>query len=651
MIRCFTGVSYTRSPVRIALFATLLIACLQASVRAQDSALVAQLALVDRLVEHKIISETAHTSILNWVKFLQSDQTEMTTSYAQQQLSRPVIEKLAFGAQAYRTLQWYRYVADSLQRAGNQSGAKKQMSSQQLGSAIDAIYAVSGQHEEPPPRTNLGPEVMQWAMGEPAFARSVKDLESQIGYAHESLYTSTDPPVILIDKLRELNLFDDALAHELHITQACDQLHDGAGVLMRAGKLLHDRDWQSRSRFKVEQRIKDLTAAGFMDEALRAALWKDLGPYAWPSDFEIATASSPHVVFACNERDWTTESYYHEHLPKLSGVIPELSPTDVQIERRAADSLLVRAGYEVQVSFTNNGKRYAFSVYEGGTVRNGERTQPCYMMYLALRTLNKALCDAHSNFRIVKHEFGEGDCGYYETTSMCLSFIDMTRCRIWWPEQARTSDALGMLTTTQHDPRCEQLFSMKYCADSIAAVIGRIRSIGVLDHLSEAQIDSATIAANMTMPRAWDDVLSCFPDVVAHPYGADPRRDKTAYQEELGRLVGISHGTIRIERLREHWSRNRWRGKVRIAFNLNGQRIDLEPIATEPGIVMDETIIRINHAMTQQGALGRFCAVRSDRDVSIVFLTKAQYEALSGNVVSSYFGDPWAAELPEYLRR
>jgi hypothetical protein len=273
------------------------------------------------------------------------------------------------------------------------------------------------------------------------------------------------------------------------------------------------------------------------------------------------------------------------------------------------------------------------------------------MMYLALRTLNKALCDAHSNFRIVKHEFGEGDCGYYETTSMCLSFIDMTRCRIWWPEQARTSDAFGMLTTTQHDPRCEQLFSMKYCADSIAAVIGRIRSIGVLDHLSEAQIDSATIAANMTMPRAWDDVLSCFPDVVAHPYGADPRRDKTAYQEELGRLVGISHGTIRIERLREHWSRNRWRGKVRIAFNLNGQRIDLEPIATEPGIVMDETIIRINHAMTQQGAPGRFCAVRSDRDVSIVFLTKAQYEALSGNVVSSYFGDPWAAELPEYLRR
>jgi len=187
MLRCFAGNSYTRSPVRIALFAILLIAGVQATLRAQDSVFVAQLALVDRLVEHKIISEAARASELNWVEFLRSDQTEMTASYVQQQVSRRVIEKLALGAQAYRTLQWYRYVADTLQRSGNQSGANRRaMSSRQRELAIDAIYAVSGRHEEPPPRTNLGPEVMQWVAGDTGFAQAVKDLESLIGAARRT---------------------------------------------------------------------------------------------------------------------------------------------------------------------------------------------------------------------------------------------------------------------------------------------------------------------------------------------------------------------------------------------------------------------------------------------------------------------------------
>ena len=528
------------------------------------------------------------------------------------------------------------------------------MSPRQRESAIDAIYVVSGRHEEPPPRINLAPEVMHWAAADSGFAQAVKDLESSIGYAHESLYRSTESPAKLIDKLRDLSLFDDALSQALHQYQACDQLHDGAGVLIRAGQLLHARDSQSRSRVKVEQRIKDLTAAGFMGENQGAALWKNLGAYEWPSDFEIAVVSSPHVVFACNEGGWTAESYYPEHLRKLSGVIPELSPTEVNVERREADSAIVRGGYEVLVSFMNNGRRYSFRTYEGGIVRSGDRPRPCFMMFHALRTLNKALCDAHSNYRILKFEFGEGECGSYETTRMCLAFFDMTRCGIWWPEQVQKPGTSGLLAETQRDRRCEQLFATTYCRDSINSVFDELREAGLTSHLTEAQIYHARDLANSRYHKDWTSVFACVPDLLVHADSFSISAGPGSVTAQLDKLALVSNGRFAPADTKELWSGSpgRWT-HIRLSFRFNGKlhrahrRIRTNQMHNEsPQLPM-----LANDLLKRADIDGRFCTMRFDRQPVYIYLTKAQYTILHSRYLSDYFGDMWGSPLSEGLSK
>ncbi|MEX1132902.1 MAG: hypothetical protein WEC15_06730 [Flavobacteriales bacterium] len=527
-------------------------------VEAQDSLYASRKQLVDDLMHHRILSERGRDQIKIWIDHVSSSPYSLSEVYIRQLAPGPLLMDLAMAGNAYRTIEWYRYVGDSLSRNERlmNSLANERRGHHNLRIVIERIRSDFSDRNRPPPRTDLGAEALAWAATDTVFAKELAELEWHLGYVDALLFAGQRSPEQLIEDLHEIGLFDEWLAEDLRLDLRCDRIYDVAELLKLIDRNTNHRIWKEQSRQKAENRIKALVSSGFMDAPTGEQLLRTQDPYSWPSDFEIAVASSPHLILDCDERVWTAESYYTEYLPKLAGIVPELAPTKVHVVRRPADQAIVSVEYQTEVSFVDHGRRYAFHVFEG---REGVVEGPssgCFMMFLALKTLNKALCDAGSKYRLIKHEFTDDECGLSGRHQMCLAFVDQARCDVWWPNPKT------ILEEHQRSYRCDELFSTKFCKDSIAALVSDLASLGILRHLTTSQIDSATAQANATMPGAWADVLQHYPELLVWPAG---NRYAPLFEGDLEKqllsISAISQGVVTISHIKEHWG-TKQRGTV-----------------------------------------------------------------------------------------
>lgn len=620
---------------------------------AQDSTSTAEFQLIDRLLEHRILSDQGARENRSWVEFKKSLPVPTGEAAQQASLNNRILNDLGLAATAYHRIARLAYIADSLARIGQLPDTSDHSPKAERYRSTAAYLLGAQQYDRPfPPLPAQDLGALRKAETYDNVGTDIRNQRFFIAKVDTTIFHRYTHAGQLGVELFEIGLIDSLLHADAIAFLRCAGTTEVLQLLEQLQQELRNREWNTRSREKQLELVNSLIEKGYMHADTARRMINALGPYDEPDKFDIATKSSLHVIIPCQGKEWTTEDYYTTALQGTGGLVPGLSPYEIAIARTPADTTLVSAHFVVEFGFKNAGSRYSFREYEGrtGVFRRDTGPGECLMVGNMLSALNKALLDAGSDYRLRAFEEHRGDCGDFTMTHQALVFMDPERCASWWPTEKRNTDALGQLHVERPDGRCAQLFSTEFSRDSIGAVVEKLKALGLLDYLDGPTVAKAIDLANRHIPREWDEVLAQFPDLISYPeVHRFPDKDGEVTQG-LDQLSRISHGAVRVTEVKEKWIRSEhYRWRVKLSFKVNGQPVRIDRTIMEHRLE-DELVTRINHALMEQNVDGRFAPVRSDRKVALLFVDRAQYEELKGGIITRWFGEIWKPELSIFDR-
>jgi len=323
------------------------------------------------------------------------------------------------------------------------------------------------------------------------------------------------------------------------------------------------------------------------------------------------------------------EKYLEQIHKKTASIFPELAFTDFEFQIVLDSTISDHESkfYNFIVSLKSNGKKYKqksfYHLYSKTKDQYfGEKIdeQEYYNIF------NKILADLQSPYRLHEVEAYQGDA----MKGKVFGIIALSK------EQA---DSLRS-DDDYFSPSYES-FKNTLTSKNIANAIGEYQRIGLLSHLTAAQIEKAKETAAEQQNINLNDVLIAFPDVI-YRFDTELANLEAPYDELIKEYQKISHQDFNPTEVSDNFdiAKNK---EVVVRFKL-GAKLYKETFKIENDWIDPKFFDFIKAVVTENKLKGQFYELYTGgQEASIIYLTKHQYEYLSANKLL-IFGDEWQEE-------
>lgn len=325
-------------------------------------------------------------------------------------------------------------------------------------------------------------------------------------------------------------------------------------------------------------------------------------------------------------------SIYLEQIHRqVSTLLPELNFTNFKykIEVDSAESFKDYTSYKVVVSLKANGKTYKQKSFispkdigKDGNYLGKIDGQEFYQIF------NKILSDNQSLLRLhqIQPNFQYGQPTNYQY----FGIIALTKNQL---DMFRYSSSYIQVSYEK--------FKNTLTSSRIDTAIKAYQQIGLLNHLTPAQLEEAKEKINEQENRNLNDVLASFPNVI-YSFDTELSNLEDPYAELLREYSNISHKEFNPTNISDDFDIEK-KKKVSLKFNLDNKnyqkifKIDNDWIDTE-------FFTFIKSVVTEHKLIGQFYELYTGgQDASIIYLTQQQYDYLKTNKLL-VFGDEWQTE-------
>jgi len=203
----------------------------------------------------------------------------------------------------------------------------------------------------------------------------------------------------------------------------------------------------------------------------------------------------------------------------------------------------------------------------------------------------------------------------------------------WW---AARYDRIGLVALTAHEKRVfdtypgtlltvgGETFDAFIGPRGIERAIAGYRQIGLFDHLTEEQIAEGTKRALTESHMNVNGILRQFPNTILDVVLESSLRDEM-YADQLKDMAAATHGAFSPSNIRDDY-RVKTPSATIFSFEFGG-RLYKTKLVMEEDWIDTKFFDLVNRGIEENIPDGRFYALADD-DMSMIFLTKKQYEAL-----------------------
>jgi hypothetical protein len=332
-----------------------------------------------------------------------------------------------------------------------------------------------------------------------------------------------------------------------------------------------------------------------------------------------------------NEQDYANEpeKYLEQIHKKTASIFPELAFTDFQFQV-VLDSTISDDDskfYDFIVSLKSNGKKYKQKTF----YRLYNQTKDQYFgdkidQQEYYKIFNKILADLQSPYRLHEVKAYQGNA----ITWKVFGIIALSK------EQA---DSLRS-DDDYFSPSYES-FKNTLTSKNIANAIGEYEKIGLLSHLTAAQIEKAKETVSEQENINLNDVLMAFPEVI-HQFDTELVNLEAPYDELIKEYQKISHQDFNPTEVSDNFDIEKNK-KVVLRFKL-GAKLYNETFKIENDWIDPKFFDFIKAVVIENKLKGQFYELYTGgQEASIIYLKKEQYEYLRANKLL-IFGDEWQEE-------
>lgn len=325
-------------------------------------------------------------------------------------------------------------------------------------------------------------------------------------------------------------------------------------------------------------------------------------------------------------------SVYLEQIHReVSTLLPQLSfiNFNYKIEVDSAESFKDYTSYKVVVSLKANGKTYKQKSFiapkdigKDGNYLGKIDGQEFYQIF------NKILADNQSPLRLHQipsnFQYGQGgNFQYFGIIALAKNQLKMFRYA-------------GNYIQVSYENFKNTLTSAR-----IDTAIKSYRKIGLLNHLSQSQIEESEEKIRQQENRNLNDVLACFSNVI-HSFDTELSNLDDPYAELVRKYSNISHKEFNPVNISDDFDIEK-KKKATLKFSLNGK--DYQKVFKIDNDWMDtEFFDFIKSVVTEYKLNGQFYELYTGgQDASVIYLTREQYDYLRANKLL-VFADEWQTE-------
>lgn len=332
-----------------------------------------------------------------------------------------------------------------------------------------------------------------------------------------------------------------------------------------------------------------------------------------------------------HEQDYANEpeKYLEQIHKKTASIFPELAFTDFQFQV-VLDSTISddeSKFYNFIVSLKSNGKKYKqksfyrlYSKTKDQYFSNKIDQQEYYKIF------NKILADLQSPYRLHEVKAYQGNA----VTWKVFGILALSK------EQAN-----ALRSGDDYFSPSYESFKNTLTSKNIAKAIEEYEKIGLLSHLTAAQIQKAKEAVAEQENINLNDVLIAFPEVI-YRFDTELANLEAPYDELIKEYQKISHQDFNPTEVSDNFdiAKNK---EVVLRFKL-GAKLYNETFKIEDDWIDPKFFDFIKAIATKNKLKGQFYELYTGgQEASIIYLTKEQYEYLRENKLL-IFGDQWQEE-------
>jgi len=311
---------------------------------------------------------------------------------------------------------------------------------------------------------------------------------------------------------------------------------------------------------------------------------------------------------------------YLEQIYKgVSEILPELAFTQFtyKIQADSADSYDDYISYNVIVTLKCNGKTYRNkSFFSHGEIGKDENYSGKLDEQEFYNIFNKILADLQSPYRLHNIQYRDFNSNQGPDYRM-IGIIALKEEQI---EMFRFTNSY--IQVSYED------FKNNLTTKKIENAFEEWKKSGILNHLSDAEIESAKIRSLESDYRDLNDVLFNFPGVI-HYLDVELGNLDDPYAEILREFGNISHGIFKPVNISDNFSKPK-SNKVAVKFTLNDKTYSLH-LKYESDWVDVAFFDQINKAVEENHLPGRFYELYNGDFGCFIFLTATQFDYLKTN--------------------
>lgn len=383
---------------------------------------------------------------------------------------------------------------------------------------------------------------------------------------------------------------------------------------------------------KIKRYAEKLLANRIVTERQFEKLINDSKEEKLTSHYELITYCKNALFFDLAKYSNDPAVYLEQIHREVSVLLPQLAFTNFKykIEIDFVDSSINFTSYYVIVSLKANNKIYKQKSFisldkigKDGNYLGKIDGQQFYQIF------NKILADDQSPLRL--HQI-EPALKYGDTSS--YQYFGIIALEKNQPEMFQYSNSY--LKASYEN------FKNTLTTDKIDAAINEYKQLGLLNHLTQEEIERAKEKVKEQEIRNFNDVIACFHSVV-HLFDTELSNLEDPYAELVKEFSNISHQKFNPTNISDNFDIEKNK-KVTLKFNLNGKnyqkvlKLDRDWIDTDFFTFIDSVIKEIKID-------GKFYGLYTGgQEVCIIYLTQQQYDYLKKYKLL-IFSDEWETEM------
>ncbi|MBF9142262.1 hypothetical protein [Hymenobacter properus] len=381
--------------------------------------------------------------------------------------------------------------------------------------------------------------------------------------------------------------------------------------LRRQLQLGQRRNTYTRDKAVQLRWLGRLRQAGLLSGARHAQLVRAYRPYELYQPFDLLTYCERGRIFDLRRLPRQPMALYPALFAQLPALLPGFRYTDLRVTTRTDGQDPAVLTQNVTIRFRANGRQYEDTFLQD-FIRKDGTSPPSLGAEVGehfTRSLNQWLADQNSALRLYRAYTPDAQSVYGNER---LGLIAMTQ-----PQRELWGPASYLLSKESHDNR--------FSSAHIDQLIAGYQHLGLLSHLSAAELARGRAKALLGHKTSFAAVLLSFPDVI-HPIDWESALSPAPYAERTRALAAISRGGFAPTQIKDGFNPDLpEKATFPYGFRLGAQtyatRLKMSSDWLDTGFV---DIIK--RALREQHAPGQFYDCLDGE--GYIFLTPEQYQTL-----------------------